>query len=181
MSQSHFWFVRHGQTEYNRRGVRCGGDVDIPLTPRGEQQSEAVTGQLADIALDLIVSSPLIRARQTAAIIGRNIGCPVQIHPLLLERLLGDWNGMPIAETEALLRGGMPPPGGEPEVVFFERIGTALEELAPLLRERRTLIVSSKGVARMLDRLTHRTGTPADNAVVREYVLPEHCYSASGV
>lgn len=171
MSQWRFWFVRHGETEYNRRGVRCGGDVDIPLTRRGEQQSEAVSSQLTHLGLDLIVSSPLIRARQTSAIIARCIGCPVQIHPLLQERLLGDWNGMAISETEALLQGGMTPPGGESEPDFFRRIGTALTELAPQMQERRILIVSSKGVARMLDRLTKQRGGTAENAVVREYVL----------
>ena len=34
-------FMRHGETEFNRRKVRCGGDVDIPLTELGEAQARA--------------------------------------------------------------------------------------------------------------------------------------------
>jgi probable phosphoglycerate mutase len=77
---------------------------------------------------------------------------PVEVEPLLNERHLGDWNNRPIAETEEALKRKETPPGGESEAQFTERVGRALANLAPLLA-RRPLLVSSKGVGRILNGL----------------------------
>lgn len=165
-----FYFVRHGETDYNARGVRCGGDVDIPLTAAGERQARAVAGELRHLGIGVIVTSSLQRTRRTAEIIAAALGgLPVEIEPLFAERRLGQWNGRSIEETEPLVRARATPPGGESENEFRARIARALEALSPHLA-RRPLVVSSKGVARMLNLLCGQPGRPpAGNAEVIEY------------
>lgn len=167
-------FLRHGQTDHNRRQVRCGGDVDPPLTEAGIAQAHAAAGRVQHLhpAVDLIIASPLQRTRHTAAIIQAALGCPVVIEPGFIERRLGAWNGLPIAATEPDLRAGVPPPGGESEAVFRDRILAALEDLVrrPC---RLPLLVSSKGVARILTAaLGGDRSDPVGNAELVTFLLP---------
>jgi probable phosphoglycerate mutase len=75
---------------------------------------------------------------------------PVEIDPLFNERRLGQWNNRPIAETEELLAAKVTPPGGESEADFESRISLALDNLKPIM-DRRPLLVSSKGVGRIMN------------------------------
>ena len=144
-----FWFLRHGETDFNRRGLRCGGDADVPLSAHGEDQMRAVAPQIGALGIVVIVSSGLQRARRSALIISSMLGgIPILTQPLFNERSLGAWNGRPYAETEALLRAGATPPGGEAEAQFRQRI---MRGVAGLSLAQNTLVVSSKGVARILD------------------------------
>jgi probable phosphoglycerate mutase len=150
-----FYFVRHGVTELNFKGLRCGGDLDIPLMDIGCDQAYLTAKQLRQMNLDIsvIVTGSLIRTRQTASIISGVLGTvPIEIEPLLNERKLGQWNNRPVAETEELLKRGVTPPGGESDEQFEARVALAFEHLRPYL-ERRPLVVSSKGVGRVLNTL----------------------------
>ena len=147
------YFVRHGVTEPNFRGFRCGGDLDIPLMDIGCDQAYLLAKQIdkMNLRIGAIVTGTLIRTRQTASIISGVLGnIPIEIDPLFNERRLGQWNNRPIAETEDLLAAKVTPPGGESEADFEKRIELALDNLRPLL-ERRVLLVSSKGVGRILN------------------------------
>jgi len=149
------YFVRHGITEPNFRGFRCGGDLDLPMMDIGCDQAYLLAKQIErmNLRVGVIVTGSLIRTRQTASIISGVLGTvPVEIEPLLNERKLGQWNNRPIAETEEQLRSRVTPPGGESEEQFEARIALALERIRPIL-ERRPLIVSSKGVGRVLNGL----------------------------
>lgn len=153
-------FVRHGATEPNLAHLRCGGDLDVPLTDTGREQAllAAQRVQAQALRIGLIVSSGLQRTDETARIIARRLGgVPVITERGFNERLLGDWNLCPQAETEPWLRMGMHPPGGEPAEVFSARIEAALERLLPRLAEG-VLLVSSRGVGRVLGELTGRPG-----------------------
>src|SRR4051812_12897602 len=144
------YFVRHGITEPNFRGFRCGGDLDIPMMDIGCDQAYLLAKQIEKMNLRLgaIICGSLLRTRQTAAIISGVLGMvPVEIEPLLNERRLGQWNNRPIEDTEEQLKQRITPPGGESEDQFEARIGMALENLRPHF-ERRPLVVSSKGVGR---------------------------------
>ena len=150
-----FYFVRHGVTEPNFRGFRCGGDLDLPLMDIGCDQAYLLAKQVEkmNLRIGLIVTGSLIRTRQTASIISGVLGnLPVEVEPLLNERRLGQWNNRPIGETEDLLAARMTPPGGESEDEFDTRVQAALEKIAPYL-ERRPLLVSSKGVGRVMNQL----------------------------
>lgn len=178
-------FVRHGETEYNRRHVRCGGDIDIPLTENGETQAAIAAEQLRHRApdIDAVFLSPLLRTRRTAEIIHAGIGatCPFIVHPGLTERRLGAWNGMDIAASQPLFDAGQTPPGGETEEFFRARIGNTLADILAHSC-RLPLVVASKGVARVLGILAGAgVSRPAGNAeVIRfEFTLQASSHAAS--
>lgn len=148
-------FARHGATSANLAGLRCGGDLDLPLTDTGRQQAQALAQRVAALQprIGLIITSPLLRTRETAAIVAAALGGIEQrVLPGWSERRLGEWNLRPIAKTQAALSAGLTPPGGESEAEFSARIRAALAALAPL-REARPLVIGSKGVARILGQL----------------------------
>jgi probable phosphoglycerate mutase len=149
------YFVRHGVTEPNFRGYRCGGDLDLPLMDIGCDQAYLLAKQIdkMNLRLGVIIAGSLIRTRQTASIISGVLGnVPIEIEPLFNERRLGQWNNRPIAETEELLKAKVTPPGGEAEDDFQQRVAAGLDNLRPHLA-RRPLLVSSKGVGRILHTL----------------------------
>jgi probable phosphoglycerate mutase len=148
-----FYFVRHGVTDLNFKGRRCGGDMDIPLTDLGCDQAYLLAKQIEmlDLGIRGIVASDLIRTRQTSLIMSGVLGgIPITTDKLLNERHLGEWNGKPIAENEQLLKQGVTPPGGETEDQFTARITQALEHLRARFAEK-ILVVSSRGVGRIIN------------------------------
>lgn len=165
-------FVRHAATAANLAGVRCGGDMDPPLTDIGRLQAEGVALCIAQMAAQpgVIVTSRLQRTRETAAIIARALGnIPVVVDADWAERHLGEWNLRPHAEHQEALRARQTPPGGEPDAEFIERVRGAALRL-PRLLPRRPLLVGSRGVARALGELT---GLPErvdlDNGAMLEF------------
>ncbi len=172
------FFVRHGVTEPNFRGFRCGGDLDLPLMDIGCDQAYLLAKQIEkmNLRIGVIVTGSLIRTRQTASIISGVLGnVPVEIDPLFNERRLGQWNNRPIAETEELLAAKVTPPGGEPEDDFNARISLALENLRPHF-DRRPLLVSSKGVGRVINGLLGGQGRMqvGNGEIVEFNVAREH-------
>src|SRR5437773_12576092 len=65
------YFVRHGITEPNFRGVRCGGDLDVPMMDIGCDQAYLLAKQILrmDLGIRVIIAGSLLRTRQTAHII----------------------------------------------------------------------------------------------------------------
>ncbi|HTS84704.1 MAG TPA: histidine phosphatase family protein [Usitatibacter sp.] len=171
------YFVRHGITEPNFRGFRCGGDLDLPMMDIGCDQAYLLAKQIErmNLRVGVIVAGSLIRTRQTASIISGVLGTvPVEIEPLLNERKLGQWNNRPIAETEEQLRSRVTPPGGESDEQFEARIALALERLRPVM-ERRPLIVSSKGVGRVMNNLLGGTERmTVGNGEIVEFAVAPH-------
>jgi len=169
-------FVRHGATAANLAGLRCGGDLDLPLTDLGRAQAAEAAVQLAPLrpAIGLIVTSDLSRTRETAAIIAHTMpGIEVLVEPDLAERRLGEWNLKPIAATQAWLEARCTPPGGESDDEFADRIARGLRRIKAQLPAR-PLVVGSKGVARILGELVglpHRLDL--GNGVVAEFDLAE--------
>jgi probable phosphoglycerate mutase len=171
------YFVRHGITEPNFRGFRCGGDLDLPMMDIGCDQAYLLAKQIEKMHLRIgvIVAGSLIRTRQTASIISGVLGTvPVEIEPLINERKLGQWNNRPIAETEDMLKRGVTPPGGESEEQFEARVALALDHLRACF-DRRPLIVSSKGVGRVLNHLLGGTERMAvGNGEIVEFAVAQH-------
>jgi 2,3-bisphosphoglycerate-dependent phosphoglycerate mutase len=163
--------VRHGATEPNLAGLRCGGDLDVPLTALGREQARQAALRIRELGLPVgvIVASHLQRTRETAAIIGEALGCTeVVIEPGFAERRLGEWNLCTVAQTEAELLAGVTPPGGESNAALFERIVQATRvHILPRLRQR-PLLVGSKGVARALREML---GMPGDTGLANGELL----------
>lgn len=89
------YFVRHGQSEMNV-AQRFAGSTDTPLTELGRQQAKDAGKIAQDLGLDLIISSPSSRALETAQIIAKEIGYPVeaiQTSKLLMEQDYGTLEG----------------------------------------------------------------------------------------
>jgi len=85
-------FARHGQTAPNRDGLVLGR-ADPELTEEGHRQAQFLADALRREPVSAIVSSPLLRARQTAAPIGEACGLPVELDDRLIEIDWGAWEG----------------------------------------------------------------------------------------
>jgi probable phosphoglycerate mutase len=92
--------ARHGETDWNAEGRYQGQGFDIPLSPTGRSQAEALASRLADFEFTRVVASPLLRARQTAEIVLGNRSVPVTLDPDLMEIAHGDWEGCLDAEVK---------------------------------------------------------------------------------
>jgi broad specificity phosphatase PhoE len=89
--------TRHGQAVEG--DVMLGGQLDVPLRPSGREEAEALAARLAGVRIDRIVSSPMIRALQTAQIVAT--GRPVEVDERLRELDYGRWEGLTYAEIDA--------------------------------------------------------------------------------
>jgi 2,3-bisphosphoglycerate-dependent phosphoglycerate mutase len=89
--------IRHGETAWNAER-RLQGHLDIALNPEGERQARLLAEALAGERIDVIVSSDLLRARQTADALSRVHGLPVRIDRALRERCYGGFEGLLYAE-----------------------------------------------------------------------------------
>ena len=87
-----FYFVRHGETDWNKIG-RIQGLTDIPLNDFGLSQAIEISKHLSNLPISYIYSSPLKRASMTADIISKKIGVKVKTNPLLREVCFGDAEG----------------------------------------------------------------------------------------
>jgi len=91
--------IRHGETAWNAER-RLQGHLDISLNAEGERQARLLAGALAAEPLDLIVSSDLQRARQTAQAVATLRGMPLHVEPGLRERCYGGFEGLLYSEIE---------------------------------------------------------------------------------
>jgi broad specificity phosphatase PhoE len=112
------YLVRHGETEWSRDGLHTS-HTDLPLTPTGEKAADALAPRLAGVAFDLVLTSPLRRARDTA----RRCGFPdADVEPDAREWDYGEYEGRTTAEIRETVPGWRiwsdGAPGGEtPEQV----------------------------------------------------------------
>jgi broad specificity phosphatase PhoE len=121
--------VRHGQTAANAAG-RLLGRADPPLTETGLEQATALAAALGPV--DRVISSPLLRARQTAAALGQ----PVEVDERWTELDYGIYDGRPPAEVPAELWDrwrtdpDYTPPEGESLAALGRRVRAACEDVA---------------------------------------------------
>src|SRR5205823_9954829 len=140
--------VRHGQSTWNADG-RWQGQADPPLSPLGEAQARAAADACPTV--DLVVSSDLRRARQTAAIIAeaRQFGSP-RLEPRLRETSTGEWTGLTRDEIEAAYPGWLAadrrPADFEPWEGVAERALAALGDLHAAHGPATALAVAHAGV-----------------------------------
>ncbi|HVD31823.1 MAG TPA: histidine phosphatase family protein [Methylomirabilota bacterium] len=159
MTPTTFYFVRHGESEGNAARVFTG-QTDSPLTARGREQAAAVAEELAQVKFDRIVSSDLSRTRDTADVIAKRLGKPVEIVPELREIDVGDRTGKSFDETRGLPNwnddGFVAWPGGETLDRVLARTLGAIDRLTRESPGKTILIVGHGGVNRIL--LSHFLG-----------------------
>lgn len=132
--------IRHGQTDWNLEG-KYTGQADVPLNETGRAQAYEAAEFLKQVPIDAIVSSDLMRALETAAIVAGSSGCDVHIQtdPRLREIHQGVWQGMHFNEikrrygAEFSARKANPldvaPPGGETVGEVRERVIDAIRSI----------------------------------------------------
>lgn len=106
-----FWFLRHGETDWNRRDL-SQGNVDIPLNETGLAQARSASLLLRGKGIISVVASPLGRARVTAEIACKQLGLPLEIDEGLREVSFGEKEGQPMADWFATWVDGHYTPNG---------------------------------------------------------------------
>lgn len=151
--------VRHGQTDWNAAG-RLQGHTDVPLNSLGRQQAHDAGTSLSAGRWDVLVSSPLGRAVETAQIIGSQLGLELaETVPELLER---DYRGI-----EGTVLRGMDRPRidqlmrhAEPEADVAVRGIVGLQALLRTYPEQNIVAVAHGTILRLTLNVLH--GTPRD-------------------
>ena len=129
MSEAEVWLVRHGQTAWSRDGKHTSR-TDVPLTPAGEKAAAILAERLNPAAFDLVLTSPLQRARHTA----RLAGFPeAQVEPDLVEWDYGEYEGVTTPDILRTVPGwsvwSHPVPGGETAEEVRERLDGVVARL----------------------------------------------------
>ena len=152
-------FIRHGQTDWNLN-KQLQGSSDIPLNDTGRAQARDAVATLEGVDWEVIVSSPLSRARETAAIIAA--GLQIELGPAydeLIERAYGEGEGA-TAEVIAERWPDHQYPGLESLDSVVARGVAALERIDAEFGDRNTLIVCHGTIIRYT--LAHLAGRPFD-------------------
>jgi probable phosphoglycerate mutase len=149
------FLLRHGQTAWNAE-TRIQGQLDIPLDATGLWQAERLALALQADGIQVIVSSDLQRACQTAAPLALATGLTVQRDAALRERGFGHFEGSTYAEIEArwpeetlrwrLREPDFGPGGGEPLQAFYDRSVQAVQALAERYAGQTLAVVAHGGV-----------------------------------
>jgi len=151
------YFVRHGQTDWNKAG-RFQSTTDVPLNATGLAQAAAIRDELLARAVRFAEarSSPLSRARDTAAIILDGSGLEAQVEPRFMEVSFGDWEGWQVDDLAREFgqryidwresNYTLAPPGGQSILSEAPRVRPALLELLPLAESADVLIVAHQAV-----------------------------------
>lgn len=134
MSRVILW--RHGNTDWNNQN-RFQGQTDVPLNERGVAEAAAAAAKLALLKPDLLISSDLSRAVNTAAALAKVTGLPVERDMRLRERNFGEWETLTGPEVEqkfpeafARWRAGDPTPAE-----YIERVADLGKRVAETVRQ----------------------------------------------
>lgn len=150
----YFYFLRHAPTVNNQLGLRCGGDLDIPLVHNFRDFLSEPIASLRGLDIKTIYTSSLVRTIDTARAIAsaQTPPPPIVVDDRLKERHLGALNFRDIPTTQPLLANPPSDAGVECGKVFSKRVNAALNDLFEKEREdlSRILVVGSKGPARVL-------------------------------
>lgn len=146
------YYVRHGESQANVDGIIAGSEHEAPLTEKGKDQARKAGQELKDKKIELIVSSPMERTRDTATIIAKEIGYdPAKIidQKLFIELRSGPYSGKTFALRDEHLAQGKLLPGVESSESVHARIKEAFEWLRGL-DQQSIVIVSHGGTGRMV-------------------------------
>lgn len=178
--------VRHGESEWNALG-RLQGQADPPLSKLGRRQAAHAAARLVDQGIDVIVSSDLQRAIDTAGALAASVGLPVAARKDLREVDLGSWTGVSREQVEQeapelwrrwRVEGVEGWEDGEKYADAMVRISGAISALADEYRDQTVVAVSHGGSIRLAT--CHLLGMPASelgrimsigNASITEFLV----------
>jgi broad specificity phosphatase PhoE len=149
------FLVRHGETDWNR-DRRFQGHADPPLNETGREQAHALATELAGEGIELVYTSDLARAVETAEIVAARLGTDVRSMRDLREIDVGEWQGLTWQEIEERYPAGARSwhehgagwESGETYEQLGERVVAALRRIASEHPEERVLVVGHGGTIR---------------------------------
>lgn len=154
------YFVRHGESEANLKGLFAGQKDDSMLTAMGKVQAKEAAQKIREsaITIDEIITSSLKRTSETAQIISNELGydpSQIKIDDRVTEYDMGALTGTPIHKISSLSLTSAE--NAENPILFHKRVYDCIQELSQL--PGNILLVSSAGVGRMIE--TIKTGSEA--------------------
>lgn len=186
MDTAQLCIARHGETDWNKRGILQGW-LDVPINAQGRQQAHAMASHFAREDFEVVWSSTLVRARETADIIATRLGLPApRCHPDLKERHFGAIQGIPKSELaelnpallEQILRRNPAAQfvGGESMDEFADRLLTAFSDIGRRHLGQRVLVVTHGWV---LDVVTRHVSGLARHAILQRKPTNGDCVWAA--
>ena len=168
--EGHVLLARHGQTDDNLEPLRFQGWRDTPLNDTGRRQAEELADRLASAGIAALWSSDLVRASETAKIVGARLGLEPRLDWRLREGNRGSWEGRLFADVgreepevlAAYMRAGegWRFPGGESLREQQQRVSACIEEIRGA-GELPALAVSHGGSIRVMLCLSDPRGLDA--------------------
>ena len=158
------YVVRHGKTEWNLEH-RCQGVSDIPLVDEGRESAKELVPLVSGLDIDIVFSSPLSRAYETAKLITNN-SIPINIDDRLTERDWGMNEGMKIDEVDqidcwdVILNTNVQ--GIERVQDFMSRISDFIEDIKDKYPDKKVLVVAHSAVLRVIHYLLGRIPEDGD-------------------
>jgi glucosyl-3-phosphoglycerate phosphatase len=152
---------RHGETDYNATG-RMQGHLDSELTDVGRNQARFAVPVLARFSPDIVVTSDLRRAMDTATTFTEVTGVPLRVDKRLRETNLGLWQGMTSAEVDEQWPGARQvwqtdptwtPPGGESRLEVAARAAEVVGDLDESTEETAVLCAHGGLIAALVGHL----------------------------
>ena len=172
--------TRHGQTDWNAQ-KKVMGRCDEPLNEKGFEQAEETRKKLLDENIDLIICSPLKRAKQTAEIINKDRNIKIIYDDRLIERDFGEFEGM---ETKDFDFHGYWNyykndyyESAENIQEFFKRVYSFLDDIINKYKDKNILVVAHGGISIPI-RCYFNQNIPEGSLVDAGLVL-ENCQVAS--
>ncbi|MDG4655811.1 histidine phosphatase family protein [Ectobacillus antri] len=171
--------VRHGQTDWNFKQIIQGRE-DIPLNTVGKKQAEQSASFLSQEKWDVIISSPLLRAKETASLIQNAAGIPeLHLDERFIERDFGSASGRPVAEVrEQIAKGEVADMETDEQLV--ERCFSALCDVAKKHKGKRIIIVAHSHAIKAILHAIHpqeiHFKTPLQNACANYVALQDKAW-----
>ena len=160
MTNTHLGLLRHGQTDWNINFL-LQGVTDIPMNQTGIEQVKLAAQAIRAEDWDVVLTSPLSRARQTAEIIANQHGYNEIIEQeLLIERSFGEAEGLSHEQWRAKYSNLDVIPGGESRTQLAERSMLLLETISQELAGKRVLAVSHGALIRALIAIASNNALP---------------------
>ncbi len=153
------YLIRHGETDLNKKGL-FQGSIDTELNETGIYQSKKIVEKFRDIHLDIIFSSPLIRAYMTALFLGNSKKLKVHKVEKLKEIDFGLWEAMYFEEISKTYPNewkkwcddwpNYSAKNGESFKTFFRRVSDTMNKLLESCRGKKIAVVSHDGVMKVI-------------------------------
>ena len=156
------YYVRHGQTDLNLAKKMQGGGTEKELNETGISQAYNTKKELENVKYNLVICSPMKRAKQTAEIINEGRDIPIITDERIRERKLGDYEGRDVTEEmenniwDYKLNYNIP--NGENLHDFEKRINEFFEDIKEKYYDKTILIVAHGGIAKVIK--SHLYGMP---------------------